>query len=68
MVGYLALGTDIIENSDDRRAATWYSTTFGRIYEENHGAIDRRVTKRPGSGKEMSHDMSGAPIWLFDRK
>ncbi|GLI76978.1 hypothetical protein PoHVEF18_005260 [Penicillium ochrochloron] len=62
MVGYLTLDTDIIENSEDRRAATWYSMMFGRIYEEKNGPMDRRVTKRLGSGEEMSHDMSGAPI------
>ncbi|GIK07626.1 hypothetical protein Aspvir_003292 [Aspergillus viridinutans] len=49
MVGYLDIQNDIIDNSDDERAVAWYSKHFGRIYEENHGPMDRRITKRLGS-------------------
>jgi hypothetical protein len=44
MVGLLDIKSDIIDNSDDKRAVAWYSKHFGRIYEENHACIDRRVT------------------------
>ncbi|KAF5861178.1 hypothetical protein ETB97_000552 [Aspergillus alliaceus] len=62
MVGYLGIGKDTIDFSSDKRAMDWYSRNFGRIYEEKNGPIDRRVTKRIGSGKEMAYDMAGTPI------
>ncbi|KAF7125441.1 hypothetical protein CNMCM5793_001619 [Aspergillus hiratsukae] len=62
MVGYLDIQNDIIDDSDDERAVAWYSQHFGRIHEEKHGPMDRRVMKRLRPGKEMSHDMAGNPI------
>lgn len=62
MMGYLGLENDILDNCSDEKAVTWYSTHFGRIYEAKYGPMDRRVTKRLGSGKEMPVDMSRRPV------
>ncbi|KAB8257984.1 hypothetical protein BDV32DRAFT_139962 [Aspergillus pseudonomiae] len=62
MTGYLEVDNDIIDHCPDKQAVEWYSHNFGRIHEANFGPIDRRVTKRLGSGKEMPVDMRGNPI------
>lgn len=62
MVGYLGIDNDVIEKFGDLRAAAWYSSHFGQLYESKNGPIDRRITKRVGSDKEMSYDMGGVPI------
>ncbi|KAK2803381.1 hypothetical protein FQN50_007040 [Emmonsiellopsis sp. PD_5] len=62
MVGYLGLENDVLDDCLDEQVVTWYSTRFGRIHESKHGPFDRRVSKRLGSGKELSVDMSGRPL------
>lgn len=62
MAGYLEVNNDILDNCADERAVEWYSTNFGRIREAKFGPLDRRITKRLGSGKEMPVDMRGNPI------
>ncbi|EFW13732.1 hypothetical protein D8B26_002529 [Coccidioides posadasii str. Silveira] len=63
MTGYLEVNNDVLDNCTDKRAVEWYSTNFGRIREAKFGPWDRRVSKRLGSGKEMSVDMRGHPVW-----
>lgn len=62
MVGYLEVDNDILDNCQDNQAVEWYSRNFGRIHEANFGPINRWVSKRLGSGKEMLVDMRGNPI------
>ncbi|KAJ5542194.1 hypothetical protein N7461_008197 [Penicillium sp. DV-2018c] len=62
MVGYVEVNNDILDNCADERAVEWYSVNFGRIREEKFGPFDRRVSKRLGSGKEMSVDTRGQPL------
>jgi hypothetical protein len=62
MTGYLEVDNDVLDHCPDKQAVEWYSSNFGRIHEANFGPIDRRVSKRPGSGKEMPIDMRGNPI------
>ncbi|EEH09396.1 conserved hypothetical protein [Histoplasma capsulatum G186AR] len=46
----------------DKQAVEWYSINFGRIHEAKFGPMDRRISKRLGSGKELPIDMRGNPI------
>lgn len=62
MTGYLEVNNDILDHCPDEQAVDWYSTKFGRIREAKFGPIDRRISKRLGSGKEMPVDMRGNPI------
>jgi hypothetical protein len=62
MAGYLEVNNDILDQCPDKRAVEWYSTNFGRIREAKSGPLDRRITKRLGSGKEMPIDMRGNPV------
>ncbi|KAE8352271.1 hypothetical protein BDV28DRAFT_158026 [Aspergillus coremiiformis] len=63
MTGYLDDDNDVLDHCPDKQAVEWYSHNFGRIHEANFGPIDRRVSKRLGSGKEMPIDMRGNPIY-----
>lgn len=62
MIGYLEVDNDILDRCPDKQAVEWYSYNFGRIHEANFDPIDRRVSKRLGSGKEVPIDMRGVPI------
>ncbi|KAJ5173531.1 uncharacterized protein N7500_001462 [Penicillium coprophilum] len=62
MIGYLEVNNDILDICPDKQVVDWYSHNFGRIYEANFGPIDRRISKRLGSGKEMPIDMRGNPL------
>jgi hypothetical protein len=62
MTGYLEVDNDILDHCLDKQAVEWYSTNFGRIREAKFGPIDRRISKRLGSGKELPIDMRGNPI------
>ncbi|CAG8889947.1 unnamed protein product [Penicillium egyptiacum] len=62
MTGYLEVDNDILDHCPNKKAVEWYSERFGRIREANFGPIDRRISKRLGSGKEMPVDMRGNPI------
>jgi hypothetical protein len=62
MTGYLEVNNDILDSCLDEQAVEWYSTKFGRIHEAKFGPMDRRISKRLGSGKEMPVDMRGNPI------
>ncbi|OQE44996.1 hypothetical protein PENCOP_c002G06395 [Penicillium coprophilum] len=62
MRGYLEVNNDILDDCADGRAVEWYSTHFGRNHEAEHGVWDLRVSKRRGSGREISHDMRGNPL------
>ncbi|KAI2719861.1 hypothetical protein CBS147318_3167 [Penicillium roqueforti] len=59
MCGYLEVNNDILDRCSDKRAVEWFSVTYGRIHEERFGPLDRRVSKRLGSGREMPVDMRG---------
>ncbi|EEQ31717.1 conserved hypothetical protein [Microsporum canis CBS 113480] len=62
MTGYLEVNNDILDHCLDKQAVEWYSRNFGRIREAKLGPFDRRISKRLGSGKEMSVDMRGKPL------
>ncbi|KAL4942563.1 hypothetical protein BDV06DRAFT_162002 [Aspergillus oleicola] len=62
MTGYLEVDNDILDLCPDKQAVDWYSYNFGRIHEANFGPIDRRISKRLGSGKEIPIDMRGSPL------
>ena len=62
MVGYLDVNNDILDMCEDERTVEWFSVHFGRKHEVISGPIDRRVTKRLGSGKEMPIDRRGNPV------
>ena len=62
MTGYLEVDNDALDHCPDKQAVEWYSHNFGRIHESKFGPIDRRVSKRLGSGKEMPIDIRGNPI------
>jgi hypothetical protein len=63
MSGYLEVDNDVLDHCLDKQAVEWYSANFGRIREANFGPIDRRISKRIGSGRELPIDMRGI---LFD--
>ncbi|KAJ5145524.1 uncharacterized protein N7515_000088 [Penicillium bovifimosum] len=62
MCAYLEVNNDILDSCSDERAVEWFSVTYGRIHEEKFGPLDRRVSKRLGSGREMPVDMRGNPL------
>lgn len=62
MTGYLEVDNDALDHCPDQTAVEWYSHNFGRIREAKFGPIDRRISKRLGSGREMPVDMRGNPI------
>lgn len=62
MAGYLEVNNDILDHCSDKEAVEWYSTNFGRIREAKFGPLDRRISKRLGSGRELPIDMRGNPI------
>ena len=62
MVGYLDVNNDILDMCEDEQAVEWFSARFGRKREAVSGPMDRRITKRLGSGKEMPVDMRGHPV------
>jgi hypothetical protein len=62
MVGYLDVNNDMLDMCEDEQAVEWFSVHIGRKYEAVSGPIDRRITKRLDSGKEMSVDMRGNPV------
>ncbi|PYI26881.1 hypothetical protein BP00DRAFT_419308 [Aspergillus indologenus CBS 114.80] len=62
MNGYLEVDNDALDDCADARVVDWYSRHFGRIREARFGPIDRRISKRLGSGREMPVDMRGNPI------
>ncbi|OQE07835.1 hypothetical protein PENVUL_c012G07424 [Penicillium vulpinum] len=62
ITGYLEVNNDILDMCLDKQAVDWYSHNFGRIREANFGPIDRRISKRLDSGKEMPIDMRGNPL------
>ncbi|KAJ6036186.1 hypothetical protein N7540_000465 [Penicillium herquei] len=59
MVGYLEVNNEILDACSDEQAVEWFSVKFGRKHEEEFGPWDRRVSKRLGTGKEISVDMRG---------
>lgn len=65
MTGYLEVDNDMLDLCPDKQTVDWYSQNFGRIHETNFGPIDRRISKRLGSGKEMPIDMRGNPLWQW---
>jgi hypothetical protein len=54
MTGYLGVDNDVLDHCPDKQAVEWYSYNFG--------LIDRRISKRLGSGRDMPIDMRGNPI------
>lgn len=62
MGGYLEVNNDVLDMCEDEQAVEWFSVHFGRKHEVAYGPWDRRITKRLGSGKEMSVDMRGNPV------
>jgi hypothetical protein len=62
MTAYLEVDNDILDSCSNERAVKWFSVTYGRIHEEKFGPLDRRVSKRLGSGREMPVDMRGNPL------
>lgn len=62
MTAYLEVDNNILDSCPDERAVKWSSVTYGRIHEEKFGPLDRRVSKRLSSGREMPVDMRGNPL------
>ncbi|KAI9838250.1 MAG: hypothetical protein M1819_005517 [Sarea resinae] len=62
MCGYLEVDNDILDGCSEKNARTWFSINFGREREAQSGPMDRRISKRLGSGKEMTIDMRGKPL------
>lgn len=62
MVAYLEVKNDAVDHCPDTQVVERYSINFDRFHEAKHGPMDRRITKRLGSGKEMPIDMRGNPI------
>ncbi|QSS50882.1 hypothetical protein I7I53_06061 [Histoplasma capsulatum var. duboisii H88] len=62
MTEYIEVNNDILDHCSDKQAVEWYSTNFDRIHEAKFGPMDRRISKRLGSGKELPIDMRGNPI------
>ncbi|EER43831.1 conserved hypothetical protein [Histoplasma capsulatum H143] len=56
------VNNDILDHCSDKQAVEWYSTNFDRIHEAKFGPMDRRISKRLGSGKELPIDMRGNSI------
>jgi hypothetical protein len=62
MTGYLEVDNGVLDHCLDKSAVEWHSTNFHRIHEANFDPIDRRISKRLGSGKELPIDLRGNPI------
>ncbi|RAK98171.1 uncharacterized protein BO80DRAFT_495813 [Aspergillus ibericus CBS 121593] len=62
MVGYLGIENDILDDCDNERAVAWFSKNFGREHEKIYGPMDRRISKRLGSGKEFAYDRRGVRL------
>ena len=62
MIAYLDVNNDILDDCEDEQAVEWFSARFGRAHEAVSGPMDRRITKRLGSGKEVSANMRGHPM------
>jgi hypothetical protein len=62
MVGYLEVNNDAVDEYPDKEVVEWFSHHFGRKYELKFGSLDRRISKRFGSGREMPVDMRGHPV------
>lgn len=60
--GYLDVENDAFDDCPDDAVREWFSEHWGRKREARFGPWDRRISKRLGSGKEMSHDMRRRPI------
>ncbi|QSS65087.1 hypothetical protein I7I51_05928, partial [Histoplasma capsulatum] len=60
MTGYLEVNNDVLDHCSDKQAVEWYSTNFGRIHEAKFGPMDRRISKRLGSGKELPIVIGGS--------
>ena len=60
--GYLDVENDAVDDCADDAVRDWYSRNFGREREAKFGPMDRRISKRLGSGKEMPYDMRRRPI------
>ncbi|EEP82175.1 predicted protein [Uncinocarpus reesii 1704] len=59
ITGYLEVNSDILDRCADSKAVEWYSIHFGRVRESKYGPMDRRISKRLGSQREMPVDMRG---------
>ncbi|EFR04897.1 hypothetical protein MGYG_07899 [Nannizzia gypsea CBS 118893] len=53
ITAYLEVDNNILDYCLDKQAVGWYSVRFGRIHEAKFGPMDRRISKRLGSGKEL---------------
>ena len=62
MVGYLEVNNDAVDECPDKEVVEWFSHHFGRKHELKFGPLDRRISKRFGSGREMPVDMRGRPL------
>jgi len=62
MVGYLEVNNDAVDECPDKEVVEWFSHHFGRKHELKFGPLDRRISKRFGSGREMPVDMRGHPV------
>ena len=54
MVSYLEINNDILDGCLDERVEEWFGVKYGRVHDHKFGPFDGRVTKRLGSGKEIS--------------
>ncbi|KAI9737347.1 MAG: hypothetical protein M1834_009501 [Cirrosporium novae-zelandiae] len=62
MVGYLDINNACVDGCLDENVVEWFSIHFGRKHEATFGPMNRRITKRLGSGREIMVDMRGDPI------
>jgi hypothetical protein len=62
MIRYLDVENDILDDCTDSKAVEWFSEHFGHRHDARYGPKDLRISKRIGSGKELSIDSRGRPI------
>jgi hypothetical protein len=62
LVGYLEVNNNAVDEYPDKEVVEWFSHHFGRKHELKFGPLDRRISKRLGSGREMQVDMRGHSV------
>ena len=59
---FLDIDNDVLDDCPDNAVREWFSEKWGRGREAKYGPMDRRITKRLGSGREFAFDMRGRPL------
>lgn len=59
---FLDVENDALDACPDVAVREYFSEKWGRGREAKYGPLDRRITKRLGSGREFAFDMRGCPL------